>query len=184
MYLDYKTKNGIWITFRPLPLIKREELSSRFNTFNKFIPISQQVLENDSLEYNLKQIFRLYDLDINDFDIDEIDDLLINFIIKVNYRESELKTQKVEDFLIKSESKLENNAKEDVIPQLISSLWGLCENAGDAIYMLDKLPADVLLDTIKFRSETLEQMYMTDEDKRKKEQKKLREELLKSSGGH
>lgn len=182
MYKDYKTTNGKWITFRPLPLIKREELSKRFNSFNKFVPINHQVLENDYLEYNLRQILLLYNLDLDNFDINEIDNLLIDYIVKVNFRESEVKKQKIEDLVSQGgNNKKSNDSEMDIIPQLLSSLWGLCDNAGDAIYMLDKLPADTLLDTIKYRSEALELMYMSEDDKKKKEQKKLKEELMKKS---
>lgn len=176
MFVDYKTKAGKWITFKPLPLIKREELSKRFNSFNKFIPISHQIVDSDEMEYNLSQILLLYGLDLNEFSIDEIDTLISDYIIKVNFSQKDLKKINISD-ISKSNAKTEES--EDIISRLLTSLWGICENAGDAIYMLDKLPADILLETIKLRSEDLERMYMTDDEKRKKEQKQMREQLMK-----
>lgn len=179
MFLDYKTKNGEWFTLYPLPLLKREELSKRLNKFNKFIPISQQILDSDELEYNLKRIISLYNLDINAFNIEEIDNFINEFLIKVNYSPKELTKQKLSDFIKKSPGAINPNPDDsmEIISKLFTSLWGICDNAGDAIYMLDKLPADMLLDTVKQRSADLKEMYMTDDEKRKNKQKEMIKEM-------
>lgn len=175
MYKDYRAKSGKWYTFRPLPLLVREELTQRFNLFNKFTPISKQIVSSDLLEYNLINILKLYNLDINEFDLSEIDDLLINNIITVNYDQSEIKREvSVKD--IKGNT---GDNPENIMPKLISSIWGICDNIGDALYLIEKLPADMLINTIKNRSEDLERIYSSDKDKQKKAQKSIKQELLK-----
>lgn len=182
MFKDYKSKNNKWYTFRPLPLFKREELSKRFNNFDKLRKISAQILDDDFYEYNLIKILELYNLDFNEFEIEELDDLLLNYILKVNYSDLELQKPKLESLIKeRNKHKISEHEESEIMSKLFSSIWGICENAGDALYMVDKLPADLLLSTIKNRSEDLEKMYSTEKDKQKKEQKNLKEQLLKRS---
>lgn len=181
MYKDYKSYNDKWYTIRPLPLFKREELSKRFNYFNKLKKISVQVLEEDDKEYNLRMILELYNLSLDDFELEEIDNLIINYILAVNYNSTELKKPSLESILKELAKEEFNKDESDLISKLFASVWGICNNAGDAIYMLEKIPAEMLMNTIKHRSEDLEKIYSTPEEKQKKIQKSLKEELLKKA---
>ena len=177
MYKDYQSLNGNWYTFRPLPIFQREELSKRFNTFNKYKKISIQIVNNPLLEYNLKKILDLYDLNLDDFEVNELDDLILNNIIKVNFSVIEYKKPDLNKKQPAKPVALDQEEEDNSISKLFSSIWGICDNAGDALYMMEKIPAEILLSTIK--AEELERIYSTDKDKKKKEQKSIKEQLLK-----
>lgn len=169
-YSDYRSKAGVWYTFRPLNVLKREELASRFNSFDKSMTIAEQLVADETgrVVHNLKQILKLYDLDICEFEFEEFDELLVEHLLKVNY--SELKYE--EESL-----KRDDNNYENILTNLISSTWGITESAGDAMYLIERLPAELLIGVIKKRSEVLEKIYSTDEDKRKKQTKDIKETL-------
>lgn len=179
MFKDYLAKNGNYYTFRGLNLYGREELSIRFNSFIKTKKISVQILDNSEMEYNLRRILALYDLKLEEFEIEEIDSLILDYIIPINFSVVEKTVSKVNYKEGDKEDEEENRQK--ILAQLISSVWAICDNAGDALYMLEKMPAEMLLEVIKNRSEDLEKMYMSKEDKQKKEQKKIKEELINKS---
>lgn len=174
-YSDYRSKAGIWYTFRPLNVLKREELASRFNSFDKSMTIAEQLVVDElgGVVHNLKQILKLYDLDICEFEFEEFDELLVEHLLKVNY--SELKYDELSIESEKAASKKEDYG--DILTNLISSTWGITESAGDAMYLIEKLPAELLIEVIKKRSEVLEKVYSTDEDKRKKQTKDIKETL-------
>lgn len=176
LYKDYKSKTGKWYTFRPLPLIKREELSRRFNTFDKTISLREQLLldENGAIIFNIRRILELYDLSLEEFTISEIDDLLINFMLTVNYEA--LQFEKPVD-----KSSTPPPDDKDILSVILNSAWGVADSAGDAMYLVNNLPADILLETMKLRSEDLERMYSTDKDRKKKESKKLKEEMARKA---
>lgn len=187
MFKDYKSLNNQWYTFRPLPLFKREELSKRFNQFNKLKKISVQVVEDDFAEYNLKMILELYDLKIDNFELEEIDSLIVDYILPVNYNAMELKKttldSTIKSVIEKSNKKDEDGDEDDldILSKLFTSVWGICDNAGDALYMIERIPADILMNTIKYRSEDLERIYSTPEEKQKKSQKSIKEQLMKKA---
>ena len=172
MYKDYLSKGGKWYSFTGLNLYKREELATRFNKFKRYRKISQQVVEDEELEYNLSKILDLYSLTLEEFDISEIDSLIINYIIPINF-------STIDNIASSgSGSNMVEENRQEVLAKLISSIWSICDNAGDALYMIDKMPAETLLDVIKNRSEDLERMYMSKEDRQKLDQKKIKDELM------
>lgn len=179
MFKDYLSKRGNWYTFEGLNLYKREELSVRFNSFIKTRKISQQILDNLDAEYNLRKILSLYNLSLDEFEIEEIDSLILDYIVPINFSVVEKTIYSGADLDGDGDGDADNRQK--VLAQLISSVWAICDNAGDALYMLERMPAEMLLEVIKNRSEDLEKMYMSKEDKQKKEQKRIKEELLKRS---
>lgn len=178
MFKDYVSKGGNWYTFEGLNLYKREELSIRFNTFKKNKKISVQILDDSNMEYNLRRILSLYGLKLEEFEIEEIDSLILDYIIPINFSVIEKTVSKVNS---DGDGEEEEENRQKLLSKLISSVWAICDNAGDAIYLIDKMPAEILLEVIKNRSEDLENMYMSKEDKQKREQRKIKEELLRKS---
>jgi len=178
MFKDYLSKRNNWYTFEGLNLYKREELSIRFNTFEKTKKISIQILDNSDMEYNLRKILSLYNLTLEEFEIEEIDSLILDYIIPINFSVIEKNVSSVN-------SKNVNIDKEEdrqkLLAQLVSSVWAICDSAGDALYMINNMSAEMLLDVIKNRSEDLEKMYMSKEDKQKKEQKRIKDDLINKS---
>lgn len=179
LYKDYLSKKGKYYTFEGLNLYKREELSERFNAFQKTKKISVQILDNFDMEYNLRRILSLYNLTLEEFEIEEIDSLILDYIIPINFTIVEKTIYKIKE----DSEKNSDNDRLKILSQLVSSVWAICDSAGDALYMLDRMPAEMLLDVVKNRSEDLEKMYSTKEDKQKKEQKRIKEELLKKAKG-
>jgi hypothetical protein len=180
MFKDYLSKNGNWYTFDGLNLYKREELSIRFNTFIKTKKISVQILDNTDMEYNLRRILALYGLTLEEFEIDEVDRLILDYIIPVNFSVIDKDIPKANSKNKKSNEE-EDEDRQKLLSRLISSVWAICENAGDAVYLIDKMPAEILLEVIKNRSEDLEKMYMSKEDRQKKEQKRIKDDLINKS---
>lgn len=176
LYKDYCSLAGKWYTFRPLPLMKREELSRRFNNFDKTISIKEQLLLDDSgrIFYNIKQIFALYNINVEEFTIKELDDVLINYILTVNFEALQYEQPKINQSSDKESDK-------DILSLILNSTWGVCDSAGDAMYLINNLPADLLLETIRLRSEDLERMYSTEKEKRKREAKKVKEMLIEKA---
>lgn len=176
MYKDYLSKGGKWYSFTGLNLYKREELATRFNKFKRYRKISQQVIEDEELEYNLSKILDLYSLTLEEFDISEIDSLILNYIIPINFSVIDNSAA-----VASSGTDMGEENRQEILAKLISSIWSICDNAGDALYMIEKMPAETLLDVIKNRSEDLERMYMSKEDRQKLDQKKIKDELMKGN---
>jgi hypothetical protein len=137
------------------------------------VTIKHQLINDDDdyVYYTISQILALYGLNIDDLDIDEIDTIFLEYIIPVNFRAVSYESPE-----------LPTNNDEDTISVLLNSVWGVCDNAGDAMYLMDKLPAEILLQTVTLRAKDLERIYSTDKQKRDKEGKKLKEQLLKNHG--
>lgn len=179
MFKDYFANNGMCYTIRPLPLLKREELTTRYNTFNKYKKIGVQIIDK-TIEYNLKQILALYELDINNFDVSEFDDLIVNYILPVNFSKLTYDEKPTNKKTSESEKK---NPEENYLEKLFASVWAITENAGDALYLINNIPAEFLLNIINYRVEDLEKMYMTEDDKRKKEKQEMRQKFLDKGEG-
>lgn len=179
MFKDYFANNGMCYTIRPLPILKRDELTVRYNNFNKYKKISVQIIDK-KLEYNLKQILSLYNLDINNFDVSEFDSLIVDYILPVNFSKLTY-----DEPLKKSKKAPPKNEEEDedAMSKLYASVWAITENAGDALYMINNLPAEFLLNVINYRVKDLERMYMTEEDKRKREKQDIKQKFLDKAGG-
>lgn len=175
IYSDYRSLSGVWYTFRPLNVLKREELSKRFNKLSNAESIkSQLILEEDgAVAWNIQQMLNLYGLSLEEFDIEELDTLFLEHILKVNFSELIY-----DDDKIKKVKEREDSEESKILAELISGAWGICDSAGDAIYMVEKLPADLFLSTLKERAADLERIYATEETKKKKATKKLKDELL------
>lgn len=180
IYKDYLSLAGVWYTIRPLSLMKREELTRRFNSLDKTFSIKEQILlddENGSVLFNISQILKLYDLTIDEFSITELDNFLIRNILLVNFELLQYDNPK--EHLVKDDGgNRYDSGDKDLLSLIINSTWGVCDSAGDAMYLINNLPADILLETIRLRSEDLEKMYSSEKDRRKKDSRKLKEELI------
>lgn len=183
IYSDYRSLAGKWYTFRPLSVISREELARRFNSFNRALSIKSQLSDDEdgAIYWNLSQILKLYGLTIDEFEIEELDTLLVDHLLRVNYGEIDEKNYGYEKQ--KSQSQIDP-ANANILADLISGTWGITESAGDAMYLVKELPAELLIETIKKRAEALERIYATDEDKRKKQtgdiKNQLKDQMLKN----
>lgn len=184
IFSDYKSLAGTWYTFRPLNVLKREELSQRFSKLSRASSIFNQLIDDQDgcVEYNIKQMLSLYDIQLDEFEIEELDELFLDHILKVNFSALNNEETSLEEMERKANEKVDG-ADEDILSDLLSSTWGICDSAGDALFMIEKLPAEMLLSTLKKRANVLEEIYSTDESRRKKAVNEVKNQLLNEMRG-
>lgn len=180
IFFDFQSSSGQVHTFYPLNVFDRAEFYQRLLQF-------EEKRKNPQLyAHNLAAIFDLFGYQISKFSTDDIAKLLINpgYLIGLcfSYQGGD-KKQSVKEKIIQvaekntpdmpgSRSRHSFEVKEQEISpyknliQSILSAWNVCNSASEALLLLRNVPADLALEVLNERGETLEKAYETSESKK------------------
>lgn len=70
-----------------------------------------------------------------------------------------------------------DNTRSETLAQMLAGLWTSADSVGEAIQLIEQVPADELIEVLKHRADIVKEINMTPEQKKAREQKAMRDKL-------
>lgn len=193
LYIDVKLEKGLWYTLKALNFFEAEEFRDRLEDIRDLGAINNQE-KVESYNLHMTKICELFSIDF--LNLSESDSIYLFFdpgiltqwvLSNADEDSKEKKVSEVKKNFFamppgmekEFESKLPKgkNTPAVTISEAIVSVWNVCDSISDALVLLNNLPYSVAMDCVKLRAKALEEAYSTSDDRIKKEQKRLIDEI-------